>query len=464
MEIKEKKTTGLKREFEIIITNKTIDELVQNKISELAPKASIPGFRPGKVPHNIIKSRFGKQIFGEVVNESLNNVSKKIVDDFKINAATQPKMDVKSLDEGKDIKVDYSVEVMPEFKVPDLTNFKITRPVVKVEEKQVNESLERIASQNTKTEKIKKDRKTKLDDTVVIDFEGKMNNKVFEGGTAKGHHLKIGSNSFIPGFEDKLIGKNSGQNFNIDLNFPEDYQAKELAGKKVIFNVTINEIREDIKTQINDDFAKSLGLDSLETLKKNVREQIVNQHSIQSRSKMKREILDLLANSLEFELPSTLVEDEYQSVCMAMKPNQGNVNEKKEKANDEGMSKTEKDDALIISKRRVRLGLILAEIGRLNNIKVEEKDTQNAMMQELQRYPGREKEILDYFKKNPNAQNQLSGPVFEDKIIDFIIELAEVKEKVVSAEDLYKENDTDIKNELKKEKSNKSKNKVSKKK
>tara|TARA_B100001248_G_scaffold243874_1_gene212466 strand:- start:139 stop:678 length:540 start_codon:yes stop_codon:yes gene_type:complete len=179
---------------------------------------------------------------------------------------------------------------------------------------------------------------------------------------------------------------------------------------------------------------------------------------------MKREILDLLANSLEFELPSTLVEDEYQSVCMAMKPNQGNVNDQKEKANDEGMSKTEKDDALIISKRRVRLGLILAEIGRLNNIKVEEKDTQNAMMQELQRYPGREKEILEYFKKNPNAQNQLSGPVFEDKIIDFIIELAEVKEKVVSAEDLYKEDDTDIKNELKKEKSNKSKNKVSKKK
>ena len=318
MEIKEKKTTGLKREFEIIITNKTIDELVQNKISELAPKASIPGFRPGKVPHNIIKSRFGKQIFGEVVNESLNNASKKIVDDFKINAATQPKMDVKSLDEGKDIKVDYSVEVMPDFKVPDLTKFKITRPIVKVEEKQVDESLERIATQNTKTEKIKNDRKTKLNDTVVIDFEGKINNEVFEGGNAKGHHLKIGSNSFIPGFEDKLIGKNSGQNFNIDLNFPKDYQAKELAGKKVTFNVTINEIREDVKIEINDEFAKSLGLENLEALKKSVKEQIINQHSIQSRSKMKREILDLLANSLEFELPNSLVEDEYQSVCMAM--------------------------------------------------------------------------------------------------------------------------------------------------
>ena len=464
MEIKEKKTTGLKREFEITITNKSIDQLVQNKISELAPKASIPGFRPGKVPHKIIKSRFGKQIFGEVVNESLNNASKKIVDDFKINAATQPKMDVKSLDEGEDIKVDYSVEVMPEFKVPDLTKFKITRPVVKVQEKQVDESLERIATQNTKTEKIKKDRKTRLNDTVVIDFEGKINNEVFEGGTAKGHHLKIGSNSFIPGFEDKLIGKNSGQNFNIDLNFPKDYQAKELAGKKVIFNVTINEIREDIKTQINDEFAKSLGLDNLESLKKNVREQIVNQHSVQSRSKMKREILDSLANSLEFELPNTLVEDEYQSVCIAMKQNQGNVNDQKDRDNDEGMSKTEKDDALTISKRRVRLGLILAEIGRLNNIKVEEKDTQNAMMQELQRYPGREKEILDYFKKNPNAQNQLSGPVFEDKIIDFILELADVKEKVVNVEDLYKEDNVDLKKELKKEISNKSKPKVSKKK
>ena len=464
MEIKEKKTTGLKREFEITITNKTINELVQNKISELAPKASIPGFRPGKVPHSIIKSRFGKQIFGEVVNESLNNASKKIVDDFKINAATQPKMDVKTLDEGKDIKVDYSVEIMPDFKVPDLTKLKITRPIVKVEEKQVDESIKRIASQNSKTEKIKKERKTKLNDTVVIDFEGKINNEVFEGGTAKSHHLKIGSKSFIPGFEDKLIGKSSGQNLDVDLNFPKDYQAKELAGKKVIFNVTINEIREDVKTEINDDFAKSLGLDNLESLKKNVKEQIINQHSIQSRSKMKREILDLLANSVDFDLPNTLVEDEYQSVCMAMKPNQKTTDDQKDKSNDESMTKSEKDDALSISKRRVRLGLILAEIGRLNNIKVEEKDTQNAMMQELQRYPGKEKEILDYFKKNPEAQNQLSGPVFEDKIIDFIVELAEVKEKYVSTEDLYKEDDTDIKNELKKEKSNKSKDKVSKKK
>ena len=244
----------------------------------------------------------------------------------------------------------------------------------------------------------------------------------------------------------------------------EDYQAKELAGKKVVFNVVINEIREDIKTEINDDFAKSLGLDNLESLKKSVKEQIINQHSIQSRSKIKREILDLLANSVDFDLPNTLVEDEYQSVCRAMKSNQQTVNDQKDKPNDEGMSKSEKDDALTISKRRVRLGLILAEIGRLNNIKVDEKDTQNAMMQELQRYPGREKEILDYFKKNPEAQNQLSGPVFEDKIIDFISELAEVKEKVVSVEDLYKEDDIDIKDELKKEKIKKSKTKVSKKK
>ena len=464
MEIKEKKTTGLKREFEIIITNKSIEQLVQNKISELAPKANIPGFRIGKVPHNIIKMRFGKQIFGEVVNESLNNASKKIVEDFKINAATQPKMDVKSLDQGKDIKVSYSVEVMPDFKVPDLTKLKITRPMVKVEEKQVNESIERIAKQNTKTEKININRKTKLNDTVVIDFEGKLNNEVFEGGSAKGHHLKIGSNSFIPGFEDKLIGRTSGDNFDIDLNFPETYQAKDLAGKKVVFNVIINEIREDINIEINDDFAKSLGLENLETLKKSVSEQIINQHSIQSRSKMKREILDLLAESVDFELPNSLVDDEYQNVCLAIKPNSQNVKDQKSKSNDEHMSKSEKDDALIIAKRRVRLGLILAEIGRLNNIKVEEKDTQNAMMQELQRYPGREKEIIDYFKKNPDAQNQLSGPVFEDKIIDFIIELAEIKEKFVNENELYKEDDLEVKDELKKEKSRKSKPKGSKKK
>ena len=179
---------------------------------------------------------------------------------------------------------------------------------------------------------------------------------------------------------------------------------------------------------------------------------------------MKKEILDLLANSVDFELPNTLLEDEYQNVCMAMKPNQQTSNDQKDKPFDEGMSKSEKDDALAISKRRVRLALVLSEIGRLNNIKVEEKDTQNAMMQELQRYPGREKEILDYFKNNPEAQNKLSGPVFEDKIIDFIVELAEIKEKIDSVEDLYKEDEINIKDELKKDKSKKSKPKISKKK
>ena len=456
MEIKEKKSQGLKREFEIIIKNDSIDNLVKNKISELAPKASLPGFRPGKIPHNILKLRFGKQVFSEVVNESLNDASKKIIDDYKINAATQPKMDIKSLEEGKDVKVEYSVEIIPDFKIPDLTKLKITRPVVKVEDKQVDESISRIAQENTKTEKILKERKIKTNDTVVIDFEGKIDNELFEGGSAKGHHLKVGSNTFIPGFEDKLIGRNLAENFDIDLKFPKDYQAKNFAGKKVIFNVTVIEIREDIKIKINDDFAKSLGLENLDILKKNVKEQIVKQHSMQSRSKVKREILDLLADAVEFDLPQSLIDDEYNNVCKAMSDSR--QKEKTEnKSNDDGMSKNDKDDALLISKRRVRLGLMLAEIGRLNNIKVEEKDTQNAMMQELQRYPGREKEILEYFKSNPNAQSQLAGPVFEDKIIDFITELADVSDKEVKIEELYKEDSQNIKDELKKNKDNKKK-------
>ncbi len=450
---------GLKREFEVIITKKEIEKLVNQKLESIAKEANLPGFRPGKVPVSVVKSRFGKQVLGEVVKESVDIATKDTMEKNKLTPSSQPKIEILSFEEGKDLKAKLLIEIMPNFEIPDLSSLNVTKPVVKVSQKEINDAVEKIAKENVGTKEIDKDRPAKKGDTLVIDFIGKVDDKPFEGGQAKGHNLKLGSNTFIPGFEDALIGSSKGKTMNVKVTFPKDYQAKNLAGKDAVFETNVNEIREDVDVKINDEFAKTLGMNDLEALQKAVSEQISKQHEQQSRDRAKRQILDKLADALSFDLPETLEKEEYDNICKAMNPNSKPDNDKNLEANpdpDKGMSKEEKLDASAIAKRRVRLGLLLSEIGRKNNIKVEEEDTRNAMMREIQKYPGQEKQIMDYLKNNPEAQQQLSGPIFEDKIIDFILELSNVKEKIVTVEELYKEDAIDLKKEAKKaKKSNK---------
>ena len=466
MAITETLSEGLKREFEVVITSAEIDILVNEKLVGIAKEAKLPGFRPGKVPISVVKNRFGKQVLGEVVRETIDNASKETMDSNKLTASSQPKIEIISFEEGEDLKAKLSVEIMPNFEIPELSSLEIIKPVVEIVDKDINDAVEKIAKENISTNLVKKNRAAKLGDTLVIDFLGKVDDVAFEGGEAKGHNLKLGSNSFIPGFEDGLVGAIKDKTIFVKVTFPLDYQAKNLAGKEAVFETTVNEIREDAKLEINDDFAKTLGMESLEALKNAVSEQIKKQHDEASRQKAKRDILDKLANAVSFELPETLEKEEYASICKAMNPNakpdhdHDHDHDHDLPAPDKGMSKAEKDDASEISKRRVRLGLLLSEIGRKNNIKVEEEDTRNAMMKEIQKYPGQEKEVMEYFKKNPDAQQQLAGPVFEDKIIDFILELAKVKEKIVSIEELYKSEELDLNKEAEKaKKSNKASDK-----
>ena len=463
MAITQTLSDGLKREFEVVITDNEINKLVNVKLENIAKEVNLPGFRPGKVPISVVKNRFGKQILGEVVRESVDSFTKETIEKNNLIPSSQPKVEIVSFEEGQDLKAKLSVEIMPEIEIPDLSKLDITKPVVKVSEKEIDEAVEKIARENIGTKTVTEKRPAKTGDTVVIDFLGKIDDVPFEGGEAKGHNLKLGSNSFIPGFEDGLVGCSIGKKVNINVTFPEDYQASNLAGKNAVFETTINEIKEDNDLLINDDFAKNLGMEDLNALKKAVSEQMNKQHDIASRDKSKRQILDLLADAVSFELPETLEKEEYNSICKAMNPNA--KPEKMDASNedapepqvDEGMSDEEKIDASEIAQRRVRLGLLLSEIGRKNNIKVEEEDTRKSMMQEIQKYPGQEKQVMDYFKNNPEAQQQLSGPIFEDKIIDFILELANVKEKTVSVEELYKTEELDLKKEAAKaKKSNKS--------
>ena len=460
MTITQTLSEGLKREFEIVITSSEIDKLVNDKLINIAKEAKLPGFRPGKVPVSVVKNRFGKQVLGEVVRESVDNATKETMENSNLTASSQPKIEIVSFEEGEDLKAKLSVEIMPEFELPELSSLEIIRPVVEIKTKDIDEAVEKIAKENIGTKPIKKNRPAKTGDTLVIDFLGKVDGAPFEGGEAKGHNLKLGSNSFIPGFEDGLIGAIKDKPISIKVTFPEDYQAKNLAGKEAIFDTTVTEIKEDADLVINDEFAKTLGMESLELLKKAVSEQMKKQHDEVSRQKAKRDVLDKLADAISFELPETLQKEEYDSVCRAMNPNakpdHDHDHDHDHPSADKGMTQDEKDDASEISKRRVRLGLLLSEIGRKNNIKVEEEDTRNAMMKEIQKYPGQEKEVMEYFKNNPNAQQQLSGPIFEDKIIDFILELAKTEDKVVSIEELYKQDELDLIKEAEKaKKSNK---------
>ena len=455
MAVTETLSEGLKREYEVIITKKEIEKLVDQKLESIAKEANLPGFRPGKVPVSVVKNRFGKQVLGEVVRESVDAATKDTMEKNKLTASSQPKIEIVSFEEGKDLKAKLLVEIMPDFIIPDLSSLDITKPVVKVSDKDINDAIEKIAQENVGTREIAKDRPAKKGDTLVIDFIGRIDGEPFEGGEAKGHNLKLGSNTFIPGFEDSLIGSLKGKTTQVNVTFPKDYQAKKLAGKDAIFETKINEIKEDVEVKIDDEFAKTLGMNDLEALKKAVSEQISKQHQQQSRDKAKRQILDKLADTVSFDLPETLEKEEYNNICKAMNPNskpESNKNEETNQSPDKGMSKEEKLDASEIAKRRVRLGLLLSEIGRKNNIKVEEEDTRSAMMREMQKYPGQEKQIMDYLKNNPEAQQQLSGPIFEDKIIDFILELAIVKEKIVSVDELYKEEEMDLKKEATKAK------------
>ena len=455
MKITKKNSKGLKREFNIVITAKEIEDKINEKLSEIALTARIPGFRPGKIPTSILKARIGKEVRGEILQTSIDEASKKAIQDENLKPVMKPSIDIEKYDEGSDLKALLSLEIMPIIKHIDLSKIKLEKFIAKVSDKDVNEALDRIAKQNQQTQPLKKARKSKLGDTLVIDFEGKMNNVVFDGGTGKGHHLALGSNSFIPGFEEGLVGLNANDEKKLKLSFPKDYGMEKLAGKKVTFDVKINEIREPVPVKYDENFAKNLGMPSMKDLKKAISDQISNEHSNVTRSKLKLQLLDILDKKYKFDLPEGMVEQEYISVCNSLNKNKTdpkNDNKENNIKPDEKMSKDEKADAKTIAQRRVKLGLLMGDIGRNNNIDVSEEEIKQAVMMEAQKYPGQEKQVLEYYEKNKEASQNLAGPLFEEKVFDFICEMSEIKEKIVSVDDLYKEEGDSYKNKLKKQK------------
>ena len=464
MDVSETKSDGLLREYKIVITAYEIEAEVTKKLKEIASTAKLPGFRPGKVPLSVVKTRFGDQARGEAIKIALDEGARQAIEGNDLRLASQPKVDINSYEENEDLEASLACEVMPTITLPDLAKLAIERPRVESDPKEIDDMLSRIADENRPTVALTKPRAARLGDLLTIDFVGRINGEAFEGGTAEGHALELGSNSFIPGFEDGLVGAKTDESRDVSVTFPEDYQAAHLAGKLAVFEITVRDIREKAAAAINDELAKRLGFDDLDALKDAIGEQINGQHATALRQLVKKNVLDALADGEAFDVPPSLLQQEYDSVARVMNTNEVELQEDDHDRSvaDEGMSKADKHEAQNIATRRVRLGLLITEIGHINNIDVTEEDTRKAVFEEARRYPGQEKMVLEYFQKNAEAMQQISGPIFEDKVIDFILEIAKVTEVLVEKDTLYQTDQGD--NLPAKEASKKSRKKVTNKK
>ena len=449
MKISETKAEGLLREYSILITAAEIDEQVSAKLTELAATVNMPGFRPGKVPMSVVKSRFGPQVQGEALKNALDEGARQAIEDNELRLASQPSVDIKAYDEGKDLEAALSCEIMPEISMPDLAALKIEKPMLEAGKAEVDEALNNIADANRPTIEVTSKRAAKDGDVVVIDFVGRIDGEAFEGGAAEGHSLELGSASFIPGFEEGLVGAKSGETRDVTVHFPEDYQATHLAGKPAVFEVTVKELREKGEVAIDDELAARLGFDDLGALRDAVAGQINGQHATALRQALKKNVLDALADGEAFDIPPSLYASEYENVARAMNPNapephnhdhdhdHDHDEDHVHPAADEGMDDDAKSEAKAVAERRVRLGLLLTEVGRVNNVEVTEDDTRQAVFEEARRYPGQEQQVLEYFQTNKEAMQQLAGPIFEDKTVDFILEMATVTEVQTDVETLY---------------------------
>lgn len=437
MQVKELKQKGLLHEMEVTLAAKDIDKRVDIRLQEVSKTIRMPGFRPGKVPMNIMKQKYGQAVMGEVLESAVNETSNKVIQDKGLKPAMQPKIEVKEFDMGKDLVFSMAVEVLPEFKVAELKGLKLEKPVAKAEKKAVDEALERIASSNQGTEEIKTKRATKDGDFVIINFDGRTadDNKSQPGMQADGHKLKLGSGQFIEGFEDQLIGKKAGDKVEVKVTFPKNYGAKDLAGRDAIFDTEIVAIHEAKAPEINDEFAKQLGLDDVKALKAAVEEQIQKELDQFSRMKLKKALLDILDEKHKFDVPQGMLDMEYDSILRQIEM------ESAQSGDNAALTDEEKDELKSIAERRVKLGLVLSEIGTSNKIQVADTELQRAVITEAQKYPGQEKQVFDYYSKNRQALESLRAPLFEEKVVDFILELAEVKEKTVSVEDLTSDED-----------------------
>jgi len=430
MQVTELAADGLKRQFKIVIPAGDLSAKVDERVAEMARTASLPGFRPGKVPAGLLKKQYGQALLGEALEQAVNQGTAKAIDDRGLKPALQPRVELKGdFAEGKDVEFEVAIEVLPEIGQLDFSGVELERLKAVVPDKNVDEALDRIAKGNREQKPVDPRRPAQKGDAIKLDFVGSVDGVEFPGGAAQDYVLEIGSGSFIPGFEDQLVGAELDKPIDVKVKFPDDYGNKDLAGKDAVFKCTVKEIREFVDQPIDDELAKKNNFENLQAMRKAVTDRIGQEYAQIARGMIKRELLDKLADTYKFPVPEGLVEGEFNAIWQRIEEAKKNG----EKVEDEDKAKHEYRD---IAERRVRLGLLLADVGRSNNIDVTPEELNQAIMREAMRFPGQERQVLEFYGKNEQLKEQLRAPIFEEKTVDFILELAKVNEKPVTPEEL----------------------------
>ncbi|HEY9010985.1 MAG TPA: trigger factor [Devosia sp.] len=442
MQVTETLNEGLKRKLAVVIPASDLNERLDVRLNELKDKANIKGFRPGKVPMTHLKKVYGRSAMSEVMSDAINTTVGKALEDRSERAATQPKIDLPDdqqtinqvLDGQSDLSFDVSYEVLPPVTLMDLKSVKLEKPVVEIDEADVDKEVQRVFSQQRGYEDKGDEGVVENGDRLGLAFKGTIDGKAFPGGTADHSHLTVGSGEFIPGFEEQLVGMKKGETKTIQVTFPKDYAQEELAGKKADFEVTILHVDGPKAGELDDDFAKTLGLESVDKLREAVREQMVAALASMSRQATKRQILDALDEGHKFDVPADLVEAEFNTIWQRVVHE---VEHHGRSFEDEGTTEeAAREQYRKIAERRVRLGLVVAEIGNQNKIDVTEEEHQQALIAEVRRFPGQEQQVYDYYRKNPQALAGLRAPVFENKVVDFVAEQATSTDKPMTRAEL----------------------------
>ncbi|MQX37700.1 trigger factor [Roseospira navarrensis] len=436
MQVTETLSEELKREYTVVVPADSLNEKTESRLQEVGSQVRIPGFRPGKVPMSLLKKRFGAHVMGEVLEQAAQDAVQSVIKDNELRPALQPKVEISEYEPEGDLNLTVAVELLPEIELPDFSAIAIEREVAEVPEAEVDQSLERLANARRGSEPVAETRPAQSGDILVIDFVGKKDGEPFPGGAAEDYSLELGSNTFIPGFEDALIGVSVGEEKEVAITFPEDYGAEDLAGQAVTFDVTVKELRQPAPLAIDDELAKSFGRESLDDLKQAIRDQIAQEYTRASREKTKRRLLDKLSDQFTQTVPEGLVAVEFDGIWKQLEQAR-----ERDQLDDEDKAKSEDElraEYRAIAERRVRLGLLLARVGEDNKVTVTQEDMNAALGEQVRSFPGQEQAVLSYYRQNPDAMEELRPPIFENKVVDYILELAQVTDRTVSPEELMK--------------------------
>ncbi len=444
MQVTETLNNGLKREFKVVVAAADLNKDLDAKLKDLAGKAQIKGFRPGKVPVAHLKNLYGKSAMAEVIQEKVDAQSRQVFTDRKLKPAYQPEVklpedekEVNAVMDGKaDLAFTVATEVVPEFEVKDFAGLELSKHLVATADEHVEVQLQELAQQYKNFEPKKEGEKATLGDRVNINFIGSVDGKEFDGGKGDDIPLEIGSNQFIPGFEDQLIGVKVGDELTVNVTFPQDYGAAHLAGKAAAFAVKVNGIEAPSKAQVDEDFAKKIGFEDLSKLRDMVKSTVEREHAQMTAMKLKRDVLDAMDKQYSFELPQKLVDSEFETIWNALSQEMQKAG--KSFADENTTEDKARDDYRKIAERRVRLGLVLGTIGEKEGVTITDQELQAALISRARQFPGQEKQVFDFYRKNQGALLELRGPIFEQKVVDVIVGKAKVTDKSVSRDELKK--------------------------